>query len=477
MVDRDRRDPARPQDRVPRAPLPLHLDGRPLGHARPPHGAAGEHRAQRGGGEQLCARQRPRGQAPRARPSCSRARRSSPGTRDRDRRRRPRSAAAARARSASTPTTSSRAATRCSTPPTDGLWVEDVGSTNGTFVNGARVTTARLAPAGRRSSGSARRDLPGRGMRTGRAARSPTPGGGGGRNEDTFVCEPPLFAVADGMGGAQAGEIASRLAAAALEERQRGGSGEAARRGARAGGERPRSIERALDRSGRGGHGDDRHRRCSSTSDAGTIAIGHVGDSRAYRLRDGALEQLTARPLARRRARPQRAGSPTEEAADHPHRSVITRALGTEPSVEVDTCTLEAAPGRPLPDLLGRADRHRARRARSPALAASGRADPEPLARGARRRGERRRRRGQHHRRPLRDRRGRADPEPEAPPAPGGAAEGPSAQGPSVSREAPAADARQRARSGPGRPLARAPRDPRSWLRRAPSVVWWSIRR
>ena len=38
------------------------------------------------------------------------------------------------------------------------------------------------------------------------------------RNEDAYVCEPPLFAIADGMGGAQAGEVASRLAAAVLEE-------------------------------------------------------------------------------------------------------------------------------------------------------------------------------------------------------------------------------------------------------------------
>ena len=103
-------------------------------------------------------------------------------------------------------------------PRPDGLWVEDVGSTNGTFVNGARVTTARLLTAGDVVR-IGQTDLQGRGMRTGRASALTDTGRRRPQNEDTFVCDPPLFAVADGVGGAQAGEIASRLAAAALEER------------------------------------------------------------------------------------------------------------------------------------------------------------------------------------------------------------------------------------------------------------------
>ena len=77
---------------------------------------------------------------------------------------------------------------------------------------------------------------------------------------------------------------------------------------------------------------------------AGTVSIGHVGDSRAYRLRDDALEQLTPdHSLVGELVRAGRLS--TEEAEQHPHRSVITRAVGTEPTVEVDTFTIEAAPG------------------------------------------------------------------------------------------------------------------------------------
>src|SRR5262249_15300924 len=79
-------------------------------------------------------------------------------------------------------------------------------------------------------------------------------------------------------------------------------------------------------------------------ADSGTIAVGHVGDSRAYRIREGRLEQLTAdHSLVAELVRTGRLTP--EQAADHPHRSVITRALGTDASVDVDTFTMEAAPG------------------------------------------------------------------------------------------------------------------------------------
>ena len=78
---------------------------------------------------------------------------------------------------------------------------------------------------------------------------------------------------------------------------------------------------------------------------AGTVAIGHVGDSRAYRMRDGVLEQLTPdHSLVGELVRAGRLS--TEEAEQHPHRSVITRAVGTEPSRRGrDADTLAALPG------------------------------------------------------------------------------------------------------------------------------------
>jgi protein phosphatase len=74
------------------------------------------------------------------------------------------------------------------------------------------------------------------------------------------------------------------------------------------------------------------------------VSLAHVGDSRAYRLRDGQLEQLTRdHSLV---AELERSGQITPEAAEHhPQRSIITRALGPEPDVEVDTYTLAGREG------------------------------------------------------------------------------------------------------------------------------------
>jgi serine/threonine protein phosphatase PrpC len=179
-------------------------------------------------------------------------------------------------------------------------------------------------------------------MRTGRASALTDTGRRRPQNEDTFVCEPPLFAVADGVGGAQAGEIASRLAANALEERRADALGEVTL---------TELLQEANDRIYRHALGDPAAAGMGTVVTAllvdeasGTISIGHVGDSRAYRLRGESLEQLTPdHSLVGELVRAGRLS--TEEAEQHPHRSVITRAVGTEPTVEVETMTIEAEPG------------------------------------------------------------------------------------------------------------------------------------
>jgi protein phosphatase len=177
-------------------------------------------------------------------------------------------------------------------------------------------------------------------MSIGAVGKDTNPGRKRRRNEDAYVIQPPLFAVADGMGGAQAGEIASRLAADALREDGGNGDGE----------ERVASLVREANR-----RVYERSRTDSSASGMGTtvtaalldgdlVRIGHVGDSRAYLIRNGLLEQLTDdHSLV---AELMRDGKLSQEEADaHPQRSVITRALGTEPDVDVDTFTIEAEPG------------------------------------------------------------------------------------------------------------------------------------
>ena len=121
-------------------------------------------------------------------------------------------------------------------------------------------------------------------MRVGQVAGASDPGRKRRRDEDSYVIDPPLFAVADGMGGAQAGEIASKLAASAVR------SGD------------PGQLEELIQEANRRVH--QRSVEDSAASGMGTtltvaeivgerVSIGHVGDSRAYLVRDGSLEQLT----------------------------------------------------------------------------------------------------------------------------------------------------------------------------------------
>jgi PPM family protein phosphatase len=160
-------------------------------------------------------------------------------------------------------------------------------------------------------------------------------------NEDSLVIAPPFFAVADGMGGAKAGEVASAAAIEVFE-------GEAASSEA-AESQLARIVREANRRIHALAVSDESFRGMGTTLTAAKItgdqvSLAHVGDSRAYLLRNGELEQLTRdHSLV---AELERSGQITPEAAEHhPQRSIITRALGPEPDVEVDTYTIAGRDG------------------------------------------------------------------------------------------------------------------------------------
>jgi PPM family protein phosphatase len=165
-------------------------------------------------------------------------------------------------------------------------------------------------------------------------------------NEDSYFCGRTVFAVADGLGGHQGGEVASAAAVeplAALDGREFAEPAEAAEALAEAVRQANAAI---LDRA----TGDPDLWGMGTTVTAAAVAgdhlqLAHVGDSRAYRFRDGSLEQLTTDhtvvgELVRRgRLTP-------EQAAIHPERSILTRAVGLDPRIPVDTPDpLELTPG------------------------------------------------------------------------------------------------------------------------------------
>jgi protein phosphatase len=154
-------------------------------------------------------------------------------------------------------------------------------------------------------------------------------------NEDSFLERSPLFAVADGMGGARAGEVASRIAVEQFDvQGDVDGPPE----------EQLAEVARAANRQiHKMAQEDSAYAGMGTTFTAALfggreITIGHVGDSRLYRLRDGALERLTHDHSLVEEFVRQGKLTPAE-AEVHPQRSIITRALGPEPEVEVDTYT------------------------------------------------------------------------------------------------------------------------------------------
>jgi serine/threonine protein phosphatase PrpC len=160
-------------------------------------------------------------------------------------------------------------------------------------------------------------------------------------NEDNFFVRAPFFVVADGMGGAQAGEVASEIAAASFED------------GLPSGTTPGEGLSQIIEDANRQIH--ERSNADAELAGMGTtvtaahvgeaeVTIAHVGDSRAYLMRDGEVVRLTrdhslvGELIAR--------GKLTEEQAEtHPQRSVITRALGPEPNVQVDVETFQVRDG------------------------------------------------------------------------------------------------------------------------------------
>jgi serine/threonine protein phosphatase PrpC len=161
-----------------------------------------------------------------------------------------------------------------------------------------------------------------------------------GHNEDRYLAQPPLMVVADGMGGAQAGEVAAGVAVdrlgglsapLAVDELQRAIE--------EANAEIRRLAAEDPDRAGMG-----TTVTAALLEDGGRLELLHVGDSRAYLFRDGRLRRLTDdHSLVGEMVR--RGALAPEEADAHPQRNVITRALGAEPEVEVDRSSEPLAGG------------------------------------------------------------------------------------------------------------------------------------
>ncbi|MCL5736853.1 MAG: Stp1/IreP family PP2C-type Ser/Thr phosphatase [Actinobacteria bacterium] len=159
-------------------------------------------------------------------------------------------------------------------------------------------------------------------------------------NEDSYLVHNGLYVVCDGMGGARAGEVASEMACRALSAVDPVSSGpaeltEAVKEANRA------IVERSMDEA--------RLRGMGTTLTAAmvrdeSLILAHVGDSRAYLFHAGKLTQLTedhswvAEMMRRGELTPL-------EAAIHPHRSIITKALGTEAELEPDVITVSFGRG------------------------------------------------------------------------------------------------------------------------------------
>lgn len=162
------------------------------------------------------------------------------------------------------------------------------------------------------------------------------------RNEDSYIAGEYVFAVADGLGGHNAGDVASRLAVEPLAALDRTVDSTPVDRVADA-------LSTAVDAANRAvyrrAQNDAKVRGMGTTLTAvaisdGSAHLAHVGDSRCYLIRSGEMTQLSsdhtlvARMVAEGKLTP-------EQAETHPQRSILTRALGAEPEVDVDTLEIQ----------------------------------------------------------------------------------------------------------------------------------------
>ncbi len=161
-----------------------------------------------------------------------------------------------------------------------------------------------------------------------------------GHNEDSFLVRAPLFAVCDGMGGHAAGEVASRIAVETIAERAPEHADEILL-GAAVEAANEAVLEGSLSGKGKPGMG------CTATCvyvENNLMSVAHVGDSRVYLLHGGILVRIThdhsyVEELVD-------AGEITaDEARVHPSRSIITRALGSDPDMYADHFTLDVSTG------------------------------------------------------------------------------------------------------------------------------------
>lgn len=161
-----------------------------------------------------------------------------------------------------------------------------------------------------------------------------------GHNEDSFLVQDPVFAVCDGVGGHAAGEVASAIAVRTISQLAPD-TADDARLGAAVEEANSAIISAAQSGQGRDGMG------CTASAvviDGSRMAVAHVGDSRVYLLSGGVLVRIThdhsyVEELVD-------AGEITaDEARVHPSRSIITRALGSDPDMYADHFTLDVHAG------------------------------------------------------------------------------------------------------------------------------------